>query len=104
MPAPAALPPEPPEAPSEPQPTATTLTEEDEFLVLPGETLAKHTPQAWEEPESGEPAFPAGQPEETESAEPVAEEAPAEPVAVEATRQRSKGRATWPTSPRHRGS
>ena len=83
VPVPAAVPPEAPEVPSEPQPTATTPTLEDEFFVLPGETLAKHSPQAWEEPESAEPAFSAIQPEEAESAEPVAVEVPAEPVAVE---------------------
>jgi ribonuclease G len=84
VPAPAAVPPEVLEIPSEPQPTASTLTEEGEFFVLPGETLAKHTPQAWEETESGEPAFPAVQPEEPESAEPAEAEAAAEPVAAEA--------------------
>ena len=69
--------------------------------MLPGETLAKHTPQAWEETESGEPAFPAVQAEEKPveegpvgdlyqetveleaPAEPLAEAA-AEPVAIEA--------------------
>ncbi len=79
VPAPASLPPEAPEAPFEPQPAAATLTPENEFFVLPGETLARHTPQAWEEPESTEPAFPAAQPEEPESAGPAAAEAPAEP-------------------------
>jgi ribonuclease G len=69
VPAPASLPPEAPEVPSEPQPAATTLTPEDEFFVLPGETLARHTAQAWEEPESAEPA---------------AAEAPVEPGAMEA--------------------
>jgi ribonuclease G len=79
VPAPASLPPEAPEVPSEPQPAAATLTPEDEFFVLPGETLARHTPQASEERESAEPAFPAAQPEEPESTEPAAAEAPAEP-------------------------
>ncbi len=69
VPAPVSLPPEAPEVPSEPQPAATTLTPEDEFFVLPGETLARHTAQAWEEPESAEPA---------------AAEAPVEPGAMEA--------------------
>jgi ribonuclease G len=69
VPAPASLPPEAPEVPSEPQPAATTLTPEDQFFVLPGETLARHTPQPWEEPESAEPA---------------AAEAPVEPGAMEA--------------------
>jgi Rne/Rng family ribonuclease len=84
VPAPASVPTEAPEAPSEPQPEATTLTPEDEFFVLPGETLARHTPQAWEEPESAEPAFPAVQPEEPESGEPAVAEAAAEPAAAEA--------------------
>jgi ribonuclease G len=85
VPAPASVPPEAPEVPSEPQPSATTLTPEDEFFVLPGETLARHTPQAWEEPESAaEPAFPSVQLEEPESVEPAAAEAPAEPAAAEA--------------------
>jgi ribonuclease G len=77
VPGPASLPPEAPELPSEPPPAPTTLTEEDQFFVLPGETLAKHTPQAWEEAESGEPGLPAAQPEE----EPVELGAPAEPLA-----------------------
>jgi ribonuclease G len=76
--------PEAQELPSEPQPAATTLTTEDEFFVLPGETLARHAPQAWEEPESEESALPAVQPEEPESAEPVTAEAPIEPVTAEA--------------------
>ncbi|MGA2770242.1 MAG: Rne/Rng family ribonuclease [Bryobacteraceae bacterium] len=76
-PGPASVPPDAPELPSEPQPAATSLTDEDGFFVLPGETLAKHTPQPWEETESGEPAFPAAQPEE----EPVEMQAPAEPLA-----------------------
>jgi ribonuclease G len=99
VPAPASLPPEAPEAPSEPQPAATTLTPEDEFFVLPGETLARHTPQPWEEPESAEPAaaeapvepgaMKAGEPDEPapegETAEeielaPAGEPEPAEPV------------------------
>jgi ribonuclease G len=105
MPAPAAsAPPEAPEVPYEPQPAATTLTREDGFFVLPGETLAKHTPQACEEEESAEPPSLAIEPEEPEPAEPaepaeiaapaeplseapvepVAPEAPAEPVAMEA--------------------
>ena len=62
------------------KPAAATLTPENEFFVLPGETLARHTPQAWEEPESAGPAFPATQPEEPESAEPVAAEAAVEPT------------------------
>jgi ribonuclease G len=106
------VPPEPPDVRPEPPAAPITLTEEDEFFVLPGETLAKHTPQAWEETESAEPAFPAAQseeepvtaeaaiepavqPEETESAEPafpavqpeeepVTAEAAVEPVAIEA--------------------
>jgi ribonuclease G len=85
-PEPASMPPEAPDVPPEPQMAATTLTEEDEFFVLPGETLAKHTPQAWEETESGEPALPAAQPEE-EPVEGGAAETPAEavePVAIEA--------------------
>jgi ribonuclease G len=69
VPVPASVPPVAPEVPSEPQPAATTLTPEGEFFVLPGETLAKHTPQPWEETESAEPDFPALQLEEPESAE-----------------------------------
>jgi ribonuclease G len=94
-PVPASVPPEPPDVRPEPPAAPITLTEEDEFFVLPGETLAKHTPQAWEETESGEPGFPAVQPEEPESAEPafpavqpeeepVTAEAAVEPVAIEA--------------------
>jgi ribonuclease G len=83
-PVPASVPPEPPDVRPEPPAAPITLTEEDEFFVLPGETLAKHTPQPWEETESGEPGFPAVQSEETESAEPVAAEAAVEPVAIEA--------------------
>jgi ribonuclease G len=79
-PAPASMPPEAPEAPSEPLAAPTTLTEEDEFFVLPGESLAKHTPQPWEESESGEPDLPAAQPQEQPAEEPV-EEAPPEPLA-----------------------
>jgi ribonuclease G len=84
MPASVSAPPEAPAVPSEPQPAAPTLSREDEFLVLPGETLAKHTPQAWEEPEPAEPAFLAAQPEEPEPAEPPflaiePEEPPEEP-------------------------
>jgi ribonuclease G len=73
VPVPASLPPEAPDVPSEPPAAPTTLTEEDEFFVLPGETLAKHTPQAGEETESGEPVVveAAVEPEEPESAEPV---------------------------------
>jgi ribonuclease G len=82
--APASVPPEAPDVPYEPPAAPTALAEEDEFFVLPGETLAKHTPQSWEEAESGEPAFPAVPPEEPESAEPVAAEAAVEPVAIEA--------------------
>jgi ribonuclease G len=76
MPGSASAPPEAPDVPSEPSAVATTLTEEDEFFVLPGETLAKHTPQAGEEMESAEPSDPAVQPEE----EPVKEEVEEEPV------------------------
>jgi ribonuclease G len=72
VPVPASLPPEPPDVRSEPPAAPATLTEEDEFFVLPGETLAKHTP--------GEPAPPGIQPEE----EPVTAEAAVEPVAIEA--------------------
>ena len=69
IPSPAVVPPEPPEVRSEPPAAPTTLTEEDQFFVLPGETLAKHTPQPWEE---------------TDFAEPVVVEAVVEPVAIEA--------------------
>jgi ribonuclease G len=85
MPAPASVPPETPAVPSEPPAAPLPLTEEDEFFVLPGETLAKHTPQAWEETESGEPAFPSAEPQQEPVAdlyhEPVGIEAPAEPSA-----------------------
>jgi ribonuclease G len=88
-PGPASVPPEAPDVPFEPPPAPTALTEQDQFFVLPGETLAKHTPQAWEETESGEPDFPAAPPEEepVEEApvgdlyhEPIEMEAPAEPL------------------------
>jgi ribonuclease G len=75
-PGPASVPPAAHDVPSEPPAAPAAFTGEDAFFVLPGETLAKHTPQPWEETEAGEPAFPAAQPEE----EPV-EEAPAEPLA-----------------------
>jgi ribonuclease G len=99
--APASVPPAAPDVPSEPPAAPPPVTGEDEFFVLPGETLAKHTPQAWEETESGEPAFPAVGAEEKSveegpvgdryqetveieaPAEPLAEAA-AEPVAIEA--------------------
>jgi ribonuclease G len=90
VPAPVSAPPEPPAVPSEPQPAAATLTLEDDFLVLPGETLAKHTPQAWEEMEPAEPAFSAIEPEEPEPAEPASVAAqhevpePAEPASLTA--------------------
>jgi len=89
-PAPASLPREAPEAPSEPQPAAAAFTPEDEFLVLPGETLAKHTPQAWEESQPAEPGSAAVQFEEEPfeegplgelEHEPALMEAPAEPLA-----------------------
>ncbi len=75
-PGPMHVPPEAPDVPSQPPAAPTTLAEDDEFFVLPGETLAKHTPLAWEETEAGEPPFPAAPPQE----EPV-EEGPAEPLA-----------------------
>ena len=73
LPAPASLPPEAPDVPFEPQPAATPLTPEDEFFVLPGETLARYRPQPSEEPESAEPAAAVA------PAEPAAAVAPAEP-------------------------
>jgi ribonuclease G len=87
VPAPASPPPEAPDVPFEPQPPATTLTSEDEFFVLPGETLARHTPQASEEPESAEPAAAEAAAESAAAespAEPAAAEAPGEPAAAEA--------------------
>ncbi|MGA2267321.1 MAG: Rne/Rng family ribonuclease [Bryobacteraceae bacterium] len=45
------MPPEAPELPREPQPPVTAPTEAEDFFVLPGETLAKHRRQAWEEAE-----------------------------------------------------
>jgi len=85
-PGPENVPPEALDVPFEPPAAATTLTEEDEFFVLPGESLAKHTLQAGEETEPGEPAFPAAQPEEqpveATPAEPLAEAA-VEPIAIE---------------------
>jgi ribonuclease G len=76
-PGPATVPPEAPDAPSQPPAAATPLTEEDEFFVLPGETLAKHTPQAWEETESGEPDSPTAEPGEELVEEGPVDEAPA---------------------------
>jgi ribonuclease G len=81
---PASMPPEVPEFRPEPQPAPTSLTEEDEFFVLPGETLAKHTPQAWEETEPGEAGFPAALPEEEPVEEGPVEEPDHEPVEMEA--------------------
>jgi ribonuclease G len=81
-PGPASMPPEAPDVPSEPPVAPPTLTEEDEFFVLPGETLAKHTPQAWEETESGEPDSPAAEPEEEPVEEEPAGDLNQEPAAV----------------------
>jgi ribonuclease G len=88
-PGPASMPPEAPEVPSEPPAAPPPLTVDGEFFVLPGETLAKHTPQAWEQTESGEPASTAVQPEEEPVEEGSVEEEPVgglyqEPAEMEA--------------------
>jgi ribonuclease G len=80
-PGPESVPPEAPHVPPEPPAASTPLTGEGDFFVLPGETLAKHSLQAWEETESDESAFPAAA--EPPLIEPRVEPPAAEPPLIE---------------------
>src|SRR5271157_4802542 len=105
MPPAASVLPEAPEVRFEPQPEAAVPTREEEFFVLPGESLAKHTPQAWEESESAEPALPAVQAEEPESPEPAipAAQAEEEPAAAETAVEPAAIEADGPGEPAEEG-